>query len=292
VLVLQAPAKINLCLRVLGKRPDGYHDIDSVFAKVSLFDTLSFRAAPGIELTTEGFDAGPSADNLVVRAARALRAGRPRLPGVRMHLVKRIPSGAGLGGGSSDAAAALRGLDRFWGLGLTPRELHGLAASLGSDVPFFLHGAAARVSGRGEVVEPFTPARSWPVLLVKPRVSVSTAWAYGALSLTKDRQKNKLSCFGLAENRLSSLAAGLANDFEAPVFRRHPEILRIRDGLLRQGALAAVLSGSGSAVVGFFDRGEEAARAVRAFPDCWSAVARTLVDPDESRETGVEPIGA
>jgi len=276
-LVWKAPAKINLCLRVLGRRPDGFHDIESVFYQVDLFDTLAIHPASSLEFSCSGFDAGNPSDNLVLRAARRLAARCGVREGARLELKKEIPSGAGLGGGSSDAAATLLGLNRFWRLNLSREALHEEAEALGSDVPFFLYGPAARVSGRGETVDSFTPSESIAALLVKPACSVSTAWAYEALSLTKNRQNNRLSCFGLAGEDLLSSRLRLWNDFEKPVFERFPEIGEIKNRLLEQGSCGAVMSGSGAAVVGLFDTEFSARQAATAFPDCWSAVVRTRV---------------
>lgn len=276
-LVLKAPAKINLCLRVRGRRPDGFHDIESLFFQVDLYDRLAFYPAPELELCCSGFDAGNPTDNLVLQAARRLAERYGVREGVRLELTKNIPSGAGLGGGSSDAATALSGLNRFWNLGLSLETLHGEAEALGSDVPFFLYGPAARVSGRGEVVKPFTPAESFHAVLVKPGCSVSTAWAYRALSLTKNRQNNRLSCFGLAGGDLLSVASALWNDFETIVFERFPEIGEIKARLVAQGSCGALMSGSGAAVVGLFEDPEVARQAATAFPECWSAQVRTLV---------------
>ncbi len=276
-LTLRAPAKVNLCLRVLGRRPDGYHDIDSLFFQVSLYDTLTLEPAAEFSFECEGEEAGPLQDNLVVRTARLLQEVCGVSRGARICLLKKIPSGAGLGGGSSDAASALLGLSLLWGLGLGADQLQKLGASLGSDVPFFLSGAAARVTGRGECVAPFAPKMTIPLLLVKPACRVSTAWAYRELSLTKGDGNYKLPCSGGPDTGLEAILSGLSNDFEVPVFRQFPEIEELKLRLLSAGAAGAVMSGSGSAVAGLFESEQKAREAARRFSGEWHVVARTLV---------------
>ena len=274
--LLTAPAKVNLCLHVLGKRPDGYHEIDSLFFQVSLHDTLSFEPAADFSLQCEGEAAGPPEENLVVRAARLLQEASGTSQGARVRLVKKIPAGAGLGGGSSDAAATLLGLNLLWNLGLDVRELQELGARLGSDVPFFLAGVAARVTGRGECVSAFAPKFRIPLLLVKPGCQVSTPWAYGALSLTKGVGNYKLPCSGGPDTGLEAILSGHSNDFEMPVFRQFPEIGEVKARLLSAGAAGAVMSGSGSAVAGLFESQEKAVEASHRFSGEWHVVARTL----------------
>jgi 4-diphosphocytidyl-2-C-methyl-D-erythritol kinase len=179
MLTLRAPAKINWFLHVLGKREDGYHDIRSLMQRVTLSDTLSFEESGSLEIITEA-PISPE-ENLVLKAARLLQEQTKTQGGARMTLRKEIPLGAGLGGGSSDAAATLKGLAELWDVSPSRQALRELAASLGSDVPFFLEGPAAMVEGRGEKVTPVALTRSWPLLLVKPPLPVSAGWAYGNL---------------------------------------------------------------------------------------------------------------
>jgi len=274
---LKAPAKINLCLHVLGKRTDGFHDIDSLFFQVSLYDTLGFNASRNLSFRCEGEEAGPPDENLVFRTARLLQEVSGSAHGAQIYLRKNIPSGAGLGGGSSDAAATLLGLNRLWNLGFDIPYLQELGSRLGSDVPFFLGGVAARVTGRGEHVDSFSPGYQIPVLLVKPECRVSTRWAYEALSLTKGGGNYKLPCSGGRETGVESLLSGLSNDFEGPVFKQFPEIGELKSRLISAGAAGAVMSGSGSAVVGVFDSTEKAREASLRFSGEWHAVARTLL---------------
>ncbi len=281
---LKAPAKVNLCLRVLGKRTDGFHEIESLFYQVSLFDTLTFEhsSANKLLLTCGDETCGPVEQNLVIKAADLLRRSYGVTAGACIHLDKQIPAGAGLGGGSSDAAAALVGLSRLWELNFKDKgeekELHTLAEQLGSDVPFFLYGPAARVFGRGEMVVPFVPKKPFHLLLVKPDCSVSTAWAYQNLILTNNSLNFRLSCSSLAEGDLGEVAGGLWNDFERTVFKRFPEIQDLKSRLLNAGALGAVMSGSGSSVVGLFDSHDQAVMASKKFGQLWHTTAETLTE--------------
>lgn len=280
---IHAPAKVNLCLRVLGKRPDGYHEIESVFHQVSLFDTLTIEPCERLEFECDSRDIGPPESNLVVRAAKLLRAEAGVDAGARILLEKKIPAGAGLGGGSSDAAATLKSLNEFWRLGLSAGRLHKLAERLGSDVPFFIHGPAARVGGRGEVVKPFVPPEPLHLLLVKPECGVPTAWAYQNLDLTNTGTDYKLSCFGIADLAAGRMPEVLHNDFEAVVIARFPVIGELKSRLLELGAAGAVMSGSGSAVAGLFFSKAAAEEAMANFEEAadgfgglWRAVVETL----------------
>jgi len=279
---LAAPAKVNLCLRVLGKRADGFHEIDSVFYQVSLFDKLHFRTSTNLQFSSNGLDAGPEDENLVLRASRLLRKEAGVSSGASIRLEKKIPSGAGLGGGSSDAACALLGLSRLWGLDISLQRLHDMAETLGSDVPFFLYGPAARVGGRGEAVSAFSPCSAFNLLLVKPECSVSTGWAYQSLTLTKGTDNNKLFCFGDPHLGIREAAGFLWNDFESPVFSRFPGIGAIKSRLIECGSLGAVMSGSGSTVVGLFESREKAEEASRTFGEHWNAVVHTLLEKPAS----------
>ena len=258
-----APAKINLTLRVLGRRRDGYHELDTVFQEISLADRLEFGSSLEWRLDIEGADLDAGEDNLVTRAARGLSAasGVP----CRAHVIlrKEIPVDGGLGGGSSDAAVALIGLSRLWGLNWTRARLHELAAELGSDCAFFLYGGLARGRGRGEVLSLDEGSVPGHVVLVVPPFGVSTAWAYaeGRFGLT-DEQKSGI--FNIrAEHATGAVwPDGVpSNDLENIVLARYDELGRVKRRLLECGASAALLSGSGSAVYAVF---EERSRAMHA----------------------------
>ncbi len=254
-----APAKVNLGLHVLRRRGDGFHDLATVFVPIGWADRLS--ASPALELSLTTDDPGLPADgsNLVVRAALALRhwAGDVGL-GATLHLEKSVPYGAGLGGGSSDAAAALRLLADVWRLDVPEPDLHALALDLGSDVPFFLDGVAAYGTGRGEQLEPLVDKAGRPyrcpfwLVVAVPEAHVSTADAF-ALVTPSDHDRPNLAA-AVVSNDLARWRAEVTNDFQASVEAAVPAVRETREALEAAGAGHAVLSGTGSAVVGVFER--------------------------------------
>ena len=265
---IKARAKINLTLDITGRRPDGYHELASVMQEIDLADTLVLEPAGDIFLTVEPPVVAADGDNLVCRAARLLSRYAGVRQGAAMRLYKRIPVGAGLGGGSADAAATLAGLNRLWGLGLAPETLRELGARLGSDIPFCLTGGTALVTGRGETVQPLPPLPSLPVLLVKPRFAVSTAEIY--------RLWDDLNAGGGTATRaaLPAVAAGdwrgvadsLANDLEQVTCVQYPEVLEVKKRLAAAGAWAVLMSGSGPAVFSLWPDETRARLAVRSLP--------------------------
>ncbi len=275
-------AKVNLRLEILGKRPDGYHELRTIFQTISLHDDIVLRTSrgAGIELAVCGNDVlgrGPVRRNLVYRAVEALRRELRIRPGVRVELTKRIPAGRGLGGGSSDAAAALAGYLRLTARKLPAERLLEIASSLGADVPFFLLGGRALGIGRGNEIYPLHDLpRQW-VLVVSPRdIAVATPDAYRWLraKLTKPAADPKLWRF--CALCWSTQGGGLSNDFEEAVFRRHARLAAIKRGLLRRGATEASLAGSGSAVFGLFQHPAQARRAAKGFPNEQTFVCETL----------------
>jgi len=266
---VRAYAKLNLALDVLGKRPDGYHEIRSVFQTVALHDTLEIEFRPA-RLTAIELDSSVEiAENIVVKATCAVLDATRTSGRVRIQLKKRIPMGGGLGGGSSDAAAVLLTLPVLAGKRLDLAKLLEIGAELGSDVPFFLQGGTALGIGRGEELYPLPEQPSRTVLIVAPQVHVSTPNAYRALnrpSLTSLGAPPKLvtlqSFVWTADPRL---LVG-ANDFEPVVFRQHPELRRWRRKLEQSGALAARMTGSGAALFGIFPGSAELTRALPQFP--------------------------
>jgi 4-diphosphocytidyl-2-C-methyl-D-erythritol kinase len=273
--LIQVPAfaKVNLRLDVLGRRSDGYHELRTVFQALTLHDTVCLERTSGnkIELKVLGNAAlagGPARENLVWRALAALRREIEAPGGLRVELHKRIPVGRGLGGGSSDAAAAMVALLRLTGRQIGLERLLKLAAGLGADVPFFLLGGRALGTGRGDEIYPLPDLPRRTVLVVSPRgIAVSTRDAYRWLGrrLTKQMPVSKLWSF--CALCWSPQGGSLSNDFEAAVFQREARLKNLRGRLLEQGAAEAALAGSGSAVFGMFRSPAQARRAAKQFPE-------------------------
>jgi 4-diphosphocytidyl-2-C-methyl-D-erythritol kinase len=238
---LEAPAKLNLWLEVLGPRPDGYHEIDTFLAEIDLADTVRLEAAPEISLTVEGLPAPADAGNLAWRAAEALGVG------ARIHLVKRIPAGAGLGGGSSDAAAVLKGLVSLYGLAPPEGHLAGVAASLGADVPFFLHGGTARCRGIGDRVEPLAGGGGRRFLLAIPEIDMSTAAVYGALAAGLTGKRQNANVFSRRYfGKTGPDRAFYFNRLQAAAESLEPRLLEVRTKAESLWGTAFTMSGSGS----------------------------------------------
>jgi 4-diphosphocytidyl-2-C-methyl-D-erythritol kinase len=311
---LKCYAKINLGLRVIGLRPDRYHELRTIFQTVSLFDTLEAWRERGPSRVTLKCNIGPIADseNLAVRAAVEMAACLKLSGTIHLRLRKRIPMGAGLGGGSSDAAAALRAVTKLAGRAPDPGRLLAIAAKLGADVPFFLLGGTALGLGRGTEVYALKDVKRQWLVLVHPPVHVNTAQAYAALdgaleNALEDALENKESAGTpvlpltepLESDKIHSFCAGrldsqkfgsqrdkqrdgleLVNDFEPVVFATHPQIARLKKQLIRIGATPALLSGSGSAVYGLCESRRKALEASRKmaarFPECRVWVLRTV----------------
>ena len=274
---IRAHAKINLCLEITGKRPDGYHEINSVFHAVSLADTLelSSREDDRIVLHCDVPHIPVDGRNLVIKAALALRRamGAGPQPGADIVLRKTIPAGAGLGGGASDAAATLRALCELWSVDQrVARELPAIAAAIGSDVPFFLSGGTCLVSGRGEIIEPLACPQQYHFIIVFPGFPVSTAWAYKMVKneLTKSAKFSKiLSAFCLEGAFPATIAQLFYNDLEIAVIPSHPQIQAAKSQLTGLGAINALMSGSGSSVFGIFSDQESARTAFGTIKTVW-----------------------
>ena len=274
---VRALAKINLDLRVLGKRSDGFHELRTVFQTISLADTLEIAYTPSRKTAISLVDDLKIADNLVVRAARLAMEAMRATGRIEMRLTKRIPMGAGLGGGSSDAAAVLLALPALVGrtLGHNPDlpKLTAIGEQLGSDVPFFLLGGTAVGIGRGSEVFPLPDAPAQQGILVAPGIHVDTARAYRDLSprLTTELQQNKIVSFQSVTWDTGSLAS-VRNDFESVVFEQHRKLATLKKRLVRAGATVALMTGSGSALFGLFPDGNGISRArellgeVQTFP--------------------------
>jgi 4-diphosphocytidyl-2-C-methyl-D-erythritol kinase len=280
---IPAFAKVNLRLDILGKRPDTYHELRTIFQTISLHDELKLRPsqASGICLTIQGNEAlslEPVRKNLVYAAVDALRRELRIRSGVEIELRKKIPAARGLGGGSSDAAAALLGYLRLTRRAIPAPRLMEIATSLGADVPFFLFGGRALGIGRGDEIYPLPDVPKLTLLVVSPHdIHVPTPDAYRWLkapALTKNRATPKLWEF--CALCWSAQGSGLSNDFEGPVFRRHPRLAQIKRALLQRGAAEASLAGSGSAVFGVFPSPALARRAAVGFQDEHTFVCETI----------------
>ena len=252
-----APAKINLTLRVLGKRPDGYHELESMMQMLTLADLLHIEDDDALRFTCSD-PALSGVENLVMRAAHLLCQRNQITRGAHIHLEKHIPVQAGLGGGSSDAATALAALNEFWELRLEPNELSALGAALGSDVPFFLNGPTAVVRGRGETVTPVVHHTIGYVVLAKPPAGLSTPQVYANLhaghfspSGTHGLQEEtRAMLHALEHGDLDAIAHALVNDLESPALLLLPELFPIRERMIQLGCLGVLLCGSGSALFG------------------------------------------
>lgn len=270
-LIRPALAKLNLGLHVLRRRPDGYHDIETVFVRIPWADRLTARPADTCTLTCSDAQLPTDERNLCMRAARLLAEHAGVRQGAALHLEKVVPYGAGLGGGSSDAAATLRLLADLWGLAVPAAELHALAARLGSDVPFFLGPPAAYATGRGERLAPLTDAATgepyrlpFALVVVVPPVHVATAEAYRRVQPRADGRPDLRAV--VRSNDLDRWRAALVNDFEAPILAAYPALQAARDALRAAGAGYVSLSGSGAALYGVFEdepRAHAAAEAAR-----------------------------
>jgi len=244
-----APAKLNLFLEVLGKRADGFHELDTVMVETDLCDRLVFEPHERLVLECPGSDLPVDDGNLVFRAAKRLAARLGRAPGARIILEKKIPMGAGLGGGSADAAAALAGLNELWGGAVPQEDLTPLAAELGSDVAFFLTGGTCRCTGKGELVRR-VPGAPLDAVLVYPGVHVATPAVYrgGRIDLATPRVDSGPLLRALAAGRVDVIAGLLFNRLEGVVFAEFPTVARTAGSLRRAGSVATLMSGSGSAV--------------------------------------------
>lgn len=261
---LNAYAKVNLALDVLGKRDDGYHDIETVLHTLELHDTVILREADhGITVLCDHNAVPSDVQNLVFRTAQLVRETYGVDRDIQIEIQKRIPPASGLGGGSSDAAVTLLGLAQMWKLRLDNRELMGLAAQIGSDVPFFLVGGAALATGRGERVQYLHTLPTTWVVLACPNIEVSTAWAYRELDLNgiRERPNTQALIAALRGESVAEVARNLGNVFERLISSRYPPVADVKARLLQAGALGASLTGTGPVVFGLFGRESEARKA-------------------------------
>ena len=262
-LTIYAPAKINLALKIIRRRADGYHDIQSILQKVSLYDTLSFKLSShqGITVTTDDPSIPTDSSNLAYRAADLLLKQQKITPGISIHIKKRIPAGAGLGGGSSNAAATLSGLNKLLRCNLTEPDLLRLGVEIGADVPFFIYDKhAALAEGIGEQLSPVKIHVPLWFIIVFPGFSISTKWVYENYRVLTNKRKNIkiLSSF----KQLKAVLHILSNDLENVVTQQYPEIQKIKRTLIQAGACGSLMSGSGSSVFGIFPDEQHAQEAL------------------------------
>ena len=279
----KTPAKINLGLHIHGKREDGFHELETIFQMVSLYDDVELELlSSGIKLECDSPGVPTDDTNLAYKAANLLRQSyQVEDKGVSIRLKKKIPFGAGLGGGSGNAAGVLMGLNRLWGLEIEREKLSKLAAELGSDVPFFLTSPCALGMGRGEKLKALKPCAKFQVLLVFPGFPVATSWVYQNLKLKLTKRENNISILrkNLSLSDITSLGSQLYNDLEPLVIQRFPEVQVVKDELWAWGALGVLLSGSGSTVFGIFDDPDKARVACAGLNGTWE---RVLVETIES----------
>jgi 4-diphosphocytidyl-2-C-methyl-D-erythritol kinase len=249
-----APAKINLCLSVLGRRPDGYHDVEMLMQMVGLYDEVTVALGKrGVSVACDQSEVPSGEKNIAWKAAAEMLSAAGSAAGLIIEIKKNIPVSAGLGGGSGNAAAVIAAANRLLHAGCGRKQLAEIGARVGMDVPFFFFGPTAFARGRGEIVTPLTPVPQFWVLLVNPGFETSTAWVYNNVNLGLTK---KVDCNKIARLMVGNIAEGLHNDLETVTAAAHPVIKKIEAALRAQGALGALMSGSGPTVYGIFETGD------------------------------------
>ena len=280
-LEIKAPAKINIGLKVTGKRSDGYHNIETVFYPVSLFDVItithsdkfSFRCAGNIELN--------NSENSAVKAVRLLEEKYGQKFNISVELEKNIPVGAGMGGGSSDGAAVLLALNEFFKLELSSSQLSELALLLGSDVPFFIHPFPSFAASRGENLTPIKLDIPFPILIVNPGIHISTKWAYENIEFNS-KSSGFFQILDKENIDFNSLKNIISNDFENVVFGKYEEIRGIKEELYECGASFSLMTGSGSTIFGIFKNMQDAVNASNKFPENYFTFIHYINDSNKS----------
>ncbi len=263
-MVYRAYAKINIGLRILEKRPDGFHNIETVFHRIALFDEIELRPASWITVSSTDPAAPDGEQNLCFRAAQSLQRHLRCTEGVEIKIQKNVPVRAGLGGGSADAGLALRELPKLWGLTVDESQLSSLALNLGSDVSYFLRRGSAYATGRGEVLEYFDLDVPYTILLCIPGIAISSAWAYRQVSPRGCRHPHDLrTVVTVGMKDPSRLREEALNDFEPAAFSAYPALLEIKETMYGLGAAFASMSGSGSSMFGMFSSTPDAEKVSR-----------------------------
>lgn len=272
-ITVECKAKLNLAIDVLGKREDGYHTVEMVMQQVSLSDTVSIELLDsGIVLTGENGDMPQGMDNIAYRAACLFFQATRQSSGAKIHIVKRIPMGAGMAGGSADAAGVINGLNELFGHPLSLKQRMGLGLELGADVPFCIHGGCVLAEGIGEDLTPLGPAPDVSYLIAKPAQSVSTKWVYEHLDYTKKPEQLCVQAVaeGVRRGDLEMIIENAGNVLENATVPAYPVVGDLKRLMMRCGAMFSMMSGSGSAVFGMFDdakAAEKAAQTVRQYTD-------------------------
>lgn len=248
--------KINLGLHIIGKRTDGYHDLETIFFPLPIKDAIEVIEKENIQFSISGLAiGGEQQNNLCLKAYHLLKKDFPQLPPVQLHLHKSIPMGAGLGGGSADGAFTLQLMNKKFALSLSEKQLTGYALQLGSDCPFFILNKPCFATGRGEFLEQIDlDLTAYKVLIVHPGIHISTTWAFSHLPGCLQRPDGYKSIREIIQQPISTWKDELINDFEQPVFSQYPEIKKIKDDLYTAGAVYSSMSGSGSAMYGIFEK--------------------------------------
>jgi 4-diphosphocytidyl-2-C-methyl-D-erythritol kinase len=285
LITLYAHAKINLGLRIIGTLPDGYHAIHSLFLPIyDLFDTLTFEnhATDIIFISNDELNI-PMEQNLIVKSAHLMRKHFGIQKGAIIHLDKVIPSGAGLGGGSSDAAATFRGLTKLWEITTDPPTLSELGLSLGSDIPFFFHDSPAIVEGKGEIITPIScDLYAW-LLFIFPGIHINTRWAYSQIQEYSDYDMINLKS-AIQNGSINLQSEQLVNDFEKPIHAIHPILNDIKRQLISSGAIVSLMSGSGSTMYGIFSEESTAHSAKSAFEQFQTLIIPIRLNDTHNRE--------
>jgi len=285
LITLYAHAKINLGLRIIGTLPDGYHAIHSLFLPIyDLFDTLTFENHDTDIIFISNDDLNiPMEQNLIVKSAHLMRKHFGIQKGAIIHLDKVIPSGAGLGGGSSDAAATFRGLTKLWEITTDPPTLSELGLSLGSDIPFFFHDSPAIVEGKGEIITPIScDLYAW-LLFIFPGIHINTGWAYSQIQEYSDYDMINLKS-AIQNGSINLQSELLVNDFEKPIHAIHPILNDIKRQLISSGAIVSLMSGSGSTMYGIFSEESTAHSAKSAFEQFQTLLIPIRLNDTHNRE--------
>jgi 4-diphosphocytidyl-2-C-methyl-D-erythritol kinase len=263
---IKTPAKINLGLNITGKRTDGYHNIETIFYPVNLYDFLSFEKADTLSIESNNSSLVNEDGNSIIKAVHLLEKETGNKLNVKIFLEKNIPIGAGMGGGTSDGAAALIALNDLFELKLNKNKLQELALQIGSDAPYFINPVPSIAKGRGEILSEIEFNIQSPILIINPGIHISTKWAYENLPANLPHKSISINS-GFVNLDLSNLKDILTNDFENVVFPAYPEIQNIKSQLYELGAVFAIMTGSGSTVYGIFNDLSQAENAKEKFPD-------------------------